>query len=289
MSSSSSTPPPSTAGPPFDSVDADVILRSSDNVDFRVFKVILSLASPVFKSSFSLPQHNNQTASPPIIELPEDSTTLQATLLLCYPGSNPTFASFSSAWNFAAALLKYDMEIVIQQAKVILLSQFVESHTVSLYALACHYGWRDVAERSAAEALKIKDLGRTTTYVDEMESMTAAAFQRLVSYHIACGEAARKVATGSYYSTAKSEYVSPSWHRNVYVFPETYRTESGQELWSRPSPSTLYDPPSLSFANAIGSGRFDDKHVAERFVRSRDLLAKEVQEAISYVKLEFKS
>ena len=39
----------SYAAPPFDHPQADVILHSSDNIDFRVFKLFLSLASPVFE------------------------------------------------------------------------------------------------------------------------------------------------------------------------------------------------------------------------------------------------
>ncbi|ETW75378.1 hypothetical protein HETIRDRAFT_456000 [Heterobasidion irregulare TC 32-1] len=41
---------------PFDEPHADVILRSSDNTDFRVYENILSLASPFFRELFSLPQ-----------------------------------------------------------------------------------------------------------------------------------------------------------------------------------------------------------------------------------------
>lgn len=44
------------ASPPFDDPEADIILRSSDNVDFHVYKFLLSLVSPVFKSMFALPQ-----------------------------------------------------------------------------------------------------------------------------------------------------------------------------------------------------------------------------------------
>ncbi|KAF8273062.1 hypothetical protein EI94DRAFT_1564704 [Lactarius quietus] len=43
-------------GPPFDDADADIILRSSDQVDFHVYRVLLSKSSPFFKSIFSLPQ-----------------------------------------------------------------------------------------------------------------------------------------------------------------------------------------------------------------------------------------
>ena len=44
----------STVTDPFDDPNADVILRSRDNVDFRTFKLMLSLASEFFKDMFSL-------------------------------------------------------------------------------------------------------------------------------------------------------------------------------------------------------------------------------------------
>ena len=52
------TPEPSVrkAAFPFDEGDADATLRTSDNVEFGVHRVILSLASPIFKDMFSMPQ-----------------------------------------------------------------------------------------------------------------------------------------------------------------------------------------------------------------------------------------
>jgi hypothetical protein len=74
---------PGTAfGLPFDDLDADTILRSSDKVDFLVYKVILSKTSPVFKSMFSLPQPGTDTKqdSHPVIDVAENSKVLAALL-----------------------------------------------------------------------------------------------------------------------------------------------------------------------------------------------------------------
>ena len=57
---------PIDAGAPFDSLHADVILRSSDNIDFRTFKLLLSLASPFFEGMFEmhhLPMPSNLQAN----------------------------------------------------------------------------------------------------------------------------------------------------------------------------------------------------------------------------------
>jgi len=46
----------SKAGPPFDRPDADIILRSTDGVEFHTFKSILSLASQFFNDMYEIPQ-----------------------------------------------------------------------------------------------------------------------------------------------------------------------------------------------------------------------------------------
>lgn len=43
------------AASPFDDRNADVIFRSSDDIDFHVHKSILSFASPFFHDLFTLP------------------------------------------------------------------------------------------------------------------------------------------------------------------------------------------------------------------------------------------
>ncbi|EIN03893.1 hypothetical protein PUNSTDRAFT_29952, partial [Punctularia strigosozonata HHB-11173 SS5] len=62
---------------------ADVILRTSDNVDFRVYKLILSLASPFFSDMFTLPQAMDANVGqpvPPVINMAEDSATIDCLL-----------------------------------------------------------------------------------------------------------------------------------------------------------------------------------------------------------------
>ncbi|KAI0285939.1 hypothetical protein BGY98DRAFT_249262 [Russula aff. rugulosa BPL654] len=51
---------------PFNDAQADLILRSSDEVPihFRVFKNILSLASPVFADMFSIPSPSSPSENP---------------------------------------------------------------------------------------------------------------------------------------------------------------------------------------------------------------------------------
>lgn len=64
------------ADAPFNAPGADFILRAFDNVDFRVHKAILSVASPVFESMFTFPKSQSDTQDLTILTFPEPSTVL---------------------------------------------------------------------------------------------------------------------------------------------------------------------------------------------------------------------
>jgi BTB/POZ domain len=59
---------------------SDVILRSSDHVDFYVYKIVLSLVSPFFEDMFSLPQPPNRTEPPQHLRLTSQKTVKLWTL-----------------------------------------------------------------------------------------------------------------------------------------------------------------------------------------------------------------
>jgi hypothetical protein len=70
----------------FDVSDTNLILRSSDLVDFRVHKPVLAMASPVFKDIFSLPQPSDSETIDafPVIQLSEDSELLNCLVSMFY-------------------------------------------------------------------------------------------------------------------------------------------------------------------------------------------------------------
>ncbi|KAH7890882.1 hypothetical protein F5I97DRAFT_1785369, partial [Phlebopus sp. FC_14] len=183
---------------PFDHVDADVILRSSDNVDFRVFKAILSFASPFFKDMFALPQPGDEPHTPnspsslPVVHVSENAATLEALLLLIYPVTPPEFKTLDDACAVADAAVKYDAAIAVQRVTELMTVHFLEKSPLSVYAISCRFGWKNLAQRAAMETLKIKGLrsGNPDLYVKEMESMTGGAFHRLIAYHFRCSRAA---------------------------------------------------------------------------------------------------
>ena len=72
---------------PFDVPDANLIIRSSDNIDFRVHKSLLVMTSPFFKDLLSLPQPSDGETVDGlhIIQLPETSELLNSLLSILYP------------------------------------------------------------------------------------------------------------------------------------------------------------------------------------------------------------
>ena len=83
----------SSTRPPFDDADADVIFRSSDGVEFRLYKNAIAKASPVFRDMFTLPDGPALTTEPQVVPLTEDADTLERLFRLCYPVERPRFAS----------------------------------------------------------------------------------------------------------------------------------------------------------------------------------------------------
>ncbi|KAG1734075.1 uncharacterized protein EDB91DRAFT_1147428, partial [Suillus paluster] len=132
----------------------------TDNVDFHVFKLILSLASSVFKDMFTLPQNGLQSdvSSVPIIPVSEGSTTLQLLLLLCYPTAAPTFDNLDDAKAVIEAARKYDMQAILNRAGDLIIAKFLPDHSLELYGLSCRFGWEHHAQTAATQSLKIKDL-----------------------------------------------------------------------------------------------------------------------------------
>ncbi|KZP18263.1 hypothetical protein FIBSPDRAFT_863941 [Athelia psychrophila] len=99
---------------------ANVIVRSSDDIDFYVSRYFLSYASPFFEDLFSIPTPSNPEDGDdikdglPVLKLAEDSLILERILLFCYPTNlvnleDVFFRDMEDAASLLLALEKYDM------------------------------------------------------------------------------------------------------------------------------------------------------------------------------------
>jgi hypothetical protein len=91
--------------------DANIVLRSSDQVEFRVHKSVLALSSPFFGDLLSLPQppDGEFVDGLPVIQLSEDADLLKILVPLLYPVSPAIPNSYEKAFALLSACQKYDM------------------------------------------------------------------------------------------------------------------------------------------------------------------------------------
>ncbi|GJE92334.1 hypothetical protein PsYK624_084880 [Phanerochaete sordida] len=95
----------------FESPEATVVLRSSDGVHFRTYKLVLALASEFFQGMLDLPQPPDGQEMP--IDMTEDGEVLDSLLRACYPTVQPYYTSLDDVIPVIQAAQKYEMPRVV--------------------------------------------------------------------------------------------------------------------------------------------------------------------------------
>lgn len=171
------------AVPPFDRDDADLIIRSSDGVDFRVHRIILSLSSYFFADMLALPQPSG-TASIPIVDVTEDSHschTFDMFLRFSYPIIDPEVKSLLELRKVLTAAVKYDAAIVVHAMKKIMVSPpSLNKEPLRVYAIACIFGLEEEAQIAADYAVTTHTSGSWVEEYEELDEISAGAYYRLL-------------------------------------------------------------------------------------------------------------
>jgi hypothetical protein len=91
--------------------NADIILQSSDLVNFRVHRLVLVTSSPFFRDMFSLPQPSDDVAPDglPVLHLSETAEVLNSLISMLYPVLPEMPRSMDNTLALLAATEKYDM------------------------------------------------------------------------------------------------------------------------------------------------------------------------------------
>ena len=192
MSSPPDSLSPELAKAPFDDPRADLVLRSSDGVNFRVFKIILSLASSIFADMFTLPTPPappNSSDEPPVVQLPEDAETLDLALRHCYPIRSPEVVKQRDARILLEFARKYQVDL-FEPSLTRFLTDTIERDPVGVYALAAAYECQDIASKALRSSLKIP---MYLLQSPELQYSTTEQYQALIHYHISCGRVASAV------------------------------------------------------------------------------------------------
>ncbi|KAJ6543770.1 hypothetical protein DFH09DRAFT_928362 [Mycena vulgaris] len=213
---------------PFDDVDADVILCSSDDIEFRLCRAILTHASPFFKNLFSIPQPADASALP-VIPIDEPAAVLDRMLRFWYPGAEPRIDSLEHLREALDLMIfKYDIQFVVLRGRSYLV-EYLTEHTLAVFALACHYQWEKLARLAAGESLRLPHADLIDNdAATHLRTISADLYQSLLLYHKHCGEAAVAAAkltvwgsTSSVWLTCRQCPSSPNgcrqWMSNLFA------------------------------------------------------------------------
>ena len=176
-------------------------------MDLRVFQWILKDASFIFADMFLLPpvpsidatdregdghppvsasDNNGEAPSIMIIEVAEDSATLEVLLRMYYPlPPLLTFADFDVAKPVLIASEKYQLKDVMPKIINAFLPH-IRANPLRAYALAVRYNMHDLVRVAARAFLAAQD---TAVYSEELEEISAGAYVRLMQYRTACQNA----------------------------------------------------------------------------------------------------
>ncbi|KAJ8489245.1 hypothetical protein ONZ45_g13651 [Pleurotus djamor] len=196
---------------PLNRQDADMILRSSDGVEFRVHKVILSIASPFFNDMFSMPQPKSSLGRKldlEIVPFDEDSGTLDLVLRYCYPIHDPVVPHSDVLLKVLRAVDKYQVDRalgLLERAYIKLNKDDIETNPVKSYALACQYDWDDLRQVAVKASLLLAHSQIHTQFKAIDCSPLGNDSVKLLRYHFKCCTAAQ-----DFLASALNAYNYPS-------------------------------------------------------------------------------
>ncbi|KZT04851.1 uncharacterized protein LAESUDRAFT_760861 [Laetiporus sulphureus 93-53] len=162
----------------FSTLSSDIVLQSSDGLDFYANKAIIVLASPKLAEELDKAnQRNTSSDGFRVVSLTLDGQTLLRLLQLCYPMTCPKIDDWETLTDTLKLAAEYDMEWSIDDLKRRWLGH-VESHPLQSYFLAMRHGWAEEAELAAQHAA----LSPVDTYVPEMEAVSASVYRHYLEY-----------------------------------------------------------------------------------------------------------
>ncbi|EJF65438.1 hypothetical protein DICSQDRAFT_39144, partial [Dichomitus squalens LYAD-421 SS1] len=177
----------------FDDADADFIFRSSDDVDFRVYKVILPKASSVFRTMLDLPQlpssNPNSTDESHVVKLTEDAKTLQHVFRLCYPTEHPNITPFDDIHAVLEAARKYEIKCITTNLRWSL-ARIIPKGPLRMYAVAYMLQLEDVARDAAKELLLVPQFHMPPSPPSEFSTLPCLAIYSMHVYRQRCLEVA---------------------------------------------------------------------------------------------------
>jgi len=171
--------------------DADVILRASGGKELHAHKLVLSLASPVFKDMFSVPQLPDESSQTPVIDVGDPPGTLEIFLQIIYPVPYPLIDDVETLASLLHLADKYDVKAVLDVHKHYLTPVCINPPPIHAYAIFCACGREKEAE-AAARRVSFASLASLSSPL--LHLMTIDHYQRLVKFMVARDQKMREIA-----------------------------------------------------------------------------------------------
>jgi hypothetical protein len=229
------------AEPPFDEEAADIIIRSSDNEDFYVFKYFLAYSSSVFQDMFHVargePGSKELKDDLQVICTEESAETWKILLRLSYPvwktGPNRGLNSLDEVSIALEPVRKYGMEKVeLWIRERVIESQLMQTGPIRVFSIACHYEWEAEARAAAKQLLHQSMCG--DAYFPGLGKITAGDYHRLLQYHRECGKVASDVASNLSW-IVEGEYPNYDWEAPHKPKCGTVEIDGGTQITYAPT------------------------------------------------------
>jgi hypothetical protein len=206
-----------TAAHPFDFQEdglSDVVLRSSDGVDFFVHMVTLSVSSSVFGGLFRIPtpaitspDRDDIRDGLPVVRLSETSRTLDSVLRFIYPIPPPDDLKFQEVADVLSAVDKYCLTGILHRVQP-LLASLLDDDPVGVYAISVANKIYDLARDAALQTLEIPIEKLSSPNI---EYIPTKDHTRLLKYHFDVDLDMQKFVCGtSWFSTLQGLYKKPT-------------------------------------------------------------------------------
>ncbi|KAG1860618.1 hypothetical protein DFJ58DRAFT_778228 [Suillus subalutaceus] len=192
--------------PPFLHAKADIILQSSDGVDFRVITPFLNLASSSFGSIIEQAARSDQIEGDlPIVLVEENHRVLDIWLRFCYPSTlaeDPPLHELEDIIPVLEAARKYSLKPLEHKVRQALKSR-MEKEPLRCFALAMRAQLNIEATLAAEYTLRQSLI---PARFPEIDLITAKELLALLTYHQRCGISVQSLGTDLSWIT--SDYLS---------------------------------------------------------------------------------
>ncbi|KAH8102596.1 hypothetical protein BXZ70DRAFT_1006505 [Cristinia sonorae] len=172
--------------PQFSDEDTDIVLSSQEGIHFRMHSIVLKLASGWFRTLFTLPQSSQSSSTCPAEVIPmNESADILEVLLSMICGKEIPVSRMQTSMDFIEDILqvveKYDMPGAASIVRLSVSLNLVKTHPVRVYALACRWGWLDIAKTASSHTLHMDLLAPEN--VSELRFVGSADLARLLLLH----------------------------------------------------------------------------------------------------------